>query len=63
MNLSCNLCQHSFKEGEEIMFISYAYWHSIPSRVNFGMTKPHDVDQSSFQHVACRNYYGEAKQP
>lgn len=63
MNLVCNICGHAFKEGEEIMFVAYAYWHSIPSRVNFGMTKPHDINQESLQHPACKAYYGEEGQP
>lgn len=59
MNLECNICKRMFNEGDEVMFIAYAFWHAIPSRVNFGMTKPHDIDQDSIQHTACKKGYSD----
>ena len=53
MNLTCNLCNRPFKEDEEVMFVAYAYWHELPSKVNYAMSKPHELDQDSLQHVAC----------
>ena len=53
MNLACHLCRHYFKEEDEVMYIATSYWHELGSKVNFCVSKPHDVDQKSFVHVNC----------
>jgi hypothetical protein len=57
MNLTCNLCNRPFKEDDEVMYVAYAYWRELPSRVSFSTTKPHDIDQDSVSHVACKESY------
>jgi hypothetical protein len=63
MQLHCNLCHHEFRDGEEVMFIGYSYWHELKSKVNYSISKPHEVDQDSFAHVTCSHYYGKDEQP
>lgn len=63
MTLYCNLCNMPFKEADEVMFVGFAYWHELKSAVSYSISRPHEVDQDSFQHVSCGNYYGKDKQP
>lgn len=53
----CNLCNRPFKEDDEVMYVAFSYWHELGSKVNYSISKPHEVDQHSFQHVTCVNQY------
>ena len=54
MNLSCNLCNRPFKNEDEVMYIAFSYWNELPSKVNYSISRPHEIDQESLQHVSCR---------
>lgn len=63
MQIYCNLCHHTLKDGEEIDFTARAKFRLLGSQVAFSVTKPHWADKHSFRHVDCETYYGKEGQP
>lgn len=53
MMLRCRKCERVFRENDEVKAVMSAFWHELASRVNFSVTKPHDVDSETLEHVDC----------
>jgi hypothetical protein len=53
MTVNCYICHQPFKEDEEIVGVMVAYWHELPSRVNFSITKPHHAYRDTLHHLEC----------
>ena len=53
MIVHCTSCGVAFKEEDEVRAEMDAYWHVLASRVNFAMSKPHNIVQSTLRHKSC----------
>ncbi len=53
MTVNCYICGKPFKEDEEIVGVMVAYWHEIPSKANYSITKPHQGFKDTFHHYQC----------
>ena len=53
MIIDCWICHKPFKEGEEIVFTGYAYWHELGSKVAYSISKPHEVAKDTIHHSDC----------
>ncbi len=49
----CYICNKAFKDEDEIVGVMAAYWHTVPSRVNYSITKPHQVFKDTLHHMEC----------
>lgn len=56
MTLNCADCGKRLKDGDLIEGIFRAYYHEIPSKVFFSITKPHDYLKETVMHVDCGEY-------
>lgn len=52
---TCYICHKMFKEDDEIRAEMDAYWHELASKVNFSISRPHNVVAASLRHLSCEN--------
>jgi len=53
MEMYCPICNQPFREDDIVKYTAYSIWHEVPSKVNYAISKPHEVDQDSFRHSMC----------
>lgn len=53
MIIRCRACGHRIADGDEVRGTFRAFLHELGSTVLYSITKPHEVEKDSLEHVNC----------